>query len=132
MADKKPATYHCRPCGIKYELGEETILCLYFYQPWFNHIITTCPKCGQEDVVWNVVDDLIEHIRLYNQDPEDRVEIVPAEFADDEVIKEFCIDNDKPLIKERELTPRQQRQVDNQVGFFRYLLNRGETLGDAP
>ena len=38
------STYGCEDCGIQYPMGSETRVFLYSKQPWFNHIVTECPK----------------------------------------------------------------------------------------
>lgn len=124
----EPSTYGCEVCSVSYRMGSETHIFLYLKQPWFDHLVTVCPKCHNSWGVWQLTEATIKYLIDNNIEPGDEVQCSVVDFAGDEVVKAFCQATGLPYPKERFLSPRQQQVIDNECGMFRFLLERGEMV----
>lgn len=122
-----PATYGCQKCDRKYDMGDETHVWLFLKQPWFNHVLTTCPGCEITYRVWHLHEATIRHMEKYNMVEGDEVHWHVQDFAPDIVLTLFARDEDKPLIKEVVRSPRQEAIDERHILFFHFLLERGDT-----
>lgn len=124
----RPATYGCQKCEAKYDMGDETTVHLYLKQPWFNHILTKCPGCDTTWRVWHLTEATVQYMEKHNMPEGDEVHWELEDFAPEIVQKLFAEDEDKPLIRPVERSIRRQAHDENEILFFHYLLERGETL----
>lgn len=124
----QPRKFVCGFCKIQYPMGKETTLYIYRKQAWFNHLVTNCVKCHREFTVWYLKPAEAQYMSVHNMgEPKDLLNWRMYDYCDDmKVIREFCLDNKKPLPKDYWLSPRTLRHIDNEVAWFAYLLNHGE------
>ena len=126
-APRKPATYACETCNLKYPMGSETTVYLFSKQPWFNHIMTVCPQCRSRWTVWQLHDDAVQYI-WDNTIAGNEIVWVIEEFANDELVAKYGRVSGLPLIQPHDLMPRQERMI----AFFAYLLAHGEMPDGGP
>lgn len=122
----KASTYGCEQCKVMYRMGRETTILLFLKQPWFNHLMTTCPTCHITWYVWQLDDGAIRYMQDNNMKPDDKINVTVTDFAEDVTVKAFCEATDSPYHEDRYLSPRELQRIDNQVGYFAYLLQQGE------
>lgn len=123
----RPATYGCKKCDAKYDLGDETTVYLYLRQPWFNHLVTVCPGCNTAYRVWYLTESTIRHMEKYNMPEGDELNWEMDDFAPDVVQQLFAQDEDKPLIQPVQRSARRLAHDEREIEFFHFLLERGET-----
>jgi hypothetical protein len=123
-----PHKYNCE-CGGWYALGKETLLRVYTKNPWFTHYITTCPKCGKQEVVWDISVKLAQYIGSNNTIKGDAVSVSVEEFAPEMVWRAYCRHHGKPFMLEPKFTsPRRARQIEIQARWAAYELEHGERI----
>lgn len=122
-----PTSFTCGKCG-SYPMGKETVLRVYRHQGWFNHFTTVCPKCKRDYTIWRIPIKDVQYMMVNNtKNKADCLNVEHYDFCDDvKVIRAFCIDNNKAMPEDRWLSPRAIRHIDNQVGFWAYLLDHIE------
>lgn len=121
--DKEPRPEFNRPyddcpiCGDAYYLNEQNAA-LYTYEdfPEANHILTLSDCCEAYTRIFLAEDSESYPILRYFRIPEVRTK-VPNDYTMEAYIQIFDI----PVVKEKEITPRQQTKVD----FLGYLLDKG-------
>lgn len=113
--------FSCDPCGIQYILGAESTVHVFTRQPWFDCLVTKCPKCGTVYRLWGITALQVTNI-VAKANPDDPVNWTNQEFADEATVALFGNMTGRPLIQSHDLTPRQIARV----AYFAWLLERGD------
>lgn len=130
MSDPKPVNWNCpSPCNVRYRIGEETTIRGYHRQPWFSHFQVDCPHCNRTFISWQTPDVLLN--AMLTQVPEDRCTIEFADFAPDDIVRQYATDKELDFIPFGFQPPdhrsvRRLNHDENIVLFFRFLLDLGE------
>lgn len=120
----KPATYGCEACEAKYNMGAETVVRTYLRQPWFNHLETICPGCGQVWFVWELVPESVAYMAVNNRTPGDEVVFRLKEFASEKVWRRFCEATGRNFPLEREISAHEQAHIEATVAFENWSMER--------
>lgn len=123
----RPATYGCENCGATYRMGAETVIRLYFKQPWFNHLATACPSCRTSWYVWELQEASVGYLAANNQSEGDAVRFEAEQFADEGIWRAYCKDTGKLYPEERAISLKEQAHIDATVAFEAWLLERDES-----
>lgn len=126
----KSASYGCLSCGVKYRLGRETTLRCYVHQPWFNHLVSICPKCGASNIEYELVEEAIVYI-LQNQSADDPVRHTMEGYASEAVWRDFCLKTGKSYPGNKTISARQQKHIDAVVAFEAWLLEHNDYGGES-
>lgn len=128
----KPTTFTCGPCKAYYAMGKETTLRVYRHQPWFNHFVTVCPKCGRDYTVWNLNLEGIQYMMVNNtRNKGDRLNVVHSDYCDDKRIQnEFADANNKPRLPDLWISPRKQKKIEGLAGDFNYQINHSDPFDE--
>jgi RNase P subunit RPR2 len=118
----------CGKCNINYPMGKETTLYVYRKQAWFNHLVTNCVKCHRDYTIWYIPVAECGYMMANNTRTKGDVLVIKMEdYCDDiKIIREFCLDNNKPMPEDRWLSPRELKRIDTRVAWWAYLLDHGE------
>jgi hypothetical protein len=108
-------------------MGAETRVYLFTRQPWFNHLITVCPKCHRPGIIWDLLPATATFIGA-NMDPTDPVNFTVEEYASEATWRTFCAGTGKVFPRERFLSPREQIRINTLVAWAAYELEKGETI----
>ena len=118
---KRKLVFECPTCEDRVLSTFENGLSVEFtHQPWFNHVLVCCENDGFRGVFWVENEDNAEVAKQFMS--------YSLPFCDDEKLKalrreELGIEE----IKEVELTPRQEKFIQNWGGF---LQSTGIDLSD--
>lgn len=117
--------HNCSGCRQFYPLGAETTLFLYIRQPIINHLVTKCPVCQTIQTYWVLDEDLIN--RLVTEVARARdITLKVGTYAADRTWQKFCAATGRRYSSRPRFTAQEAKDVENEVGFFRHLLETGK------
>lgn len=106
----------CDNCDEEYDFKPDNAgIMIYSKQPDCNYCLSKCPYCYTKARIF-ISQEVLMELMEYG------LPMAMQEYADDNIYSDFLDAYEITLIKERELTPRQTRLVENTGLFLQHVV----------